>query len=96
MAPLGANDIALDVTVQGPLHGGGNANFSIAGAKLNNPLKPIDLAAGIATASDGPIFQAQLNLGFDDGRTEAGTLLGQAAADAPAGSRLKATFGKKT
>jgi hypothetical protein len=95
-APLGANDIALDVTVQGPLHGGGNANFSIAGAKLNNPLKPIDLAAGIATASDGPIFQAQLNLGFDDGRTEAGTLLGQAAADAPAGLRLKATFGKKT
>lgn len=95
-APLGAKDITLAVTVQGPLRGGGNANLSITGVKLNNPLKPIDLAIGIATASDGPSFQAQLTLGFGDGRKGIGTFLEQAAADAPATLRLKATFGAKT
>ena len=92
-APLGANDLALDVTVQGPLRGSGHANLSFSGVKLTNPLKPIDLAIGIATASDGPSFQAQLTLSFGDGRTSAGALLAQAAVDAPAGIRLKATFG---
>lgn len=90
---LGANEVTLDVVVQGALKGGGNVHFNMTGVKLTHPLKPIDLASGLATASDGAAFQAQLIMEFTEGRAGTADTLAQAAAAAPLAVRFKATFG---
>jgi hypothetical protein len=90
---LSANEVTLDVTVSGPLRGGGQANFAMLAVKLTHPLKPVELASNLANAIDAPSFQARAALMFSGSRSDLPAVLEQAANAAPAGIRVQAVFG---
>jgi len=95
--PLGADQLALDVTVSGDLKSGGTASFAVQGVKLSSPIKPLDSARTLFNAmTEGTMtYGARLTLKFKEpGRSGLKPQL-EAAAD-KAGDDVKpgATFGK--
>ncbi len=90
--PLGATSITVEVAVSGSLRGGGDARLSFRAAPLGNPLKPIDIAATLATACENPSFEVVMTLDFGAGRLTMRPLLDRARSSAPETVRVRATF----
>lgn len=63
--PLGADSIALSVSVTGRLKDGGAMSFAASDVKPNHPTKPLAVAQTIYNALDDPLqYEAVLALGF--------------------------------
>jgi hypothetical protein len=95
--PLGADQLALEVDVQGELKSGGNAAFNVQGIKLNSPIKPLKNAQTLFNAmTEGTMrYDAQLTLNFNEpGRAGLKPQLEAAAEKAGNHITLTATFGK--
>ncbi len=94
--PLGADEIALDVTTGGSLKSGGNATFNVEHAKLNSPIKPLESARMLLNAMvEGAQYGASVTLAFGNaGRPGLTNQLKVAAEKAPAGVKPTGTFGK--
>jgi hypothetical protein len=94
--PLGADQLALDVTVSGDLKSGGTASFEVRGVKLNSPVKPLENARTLFNAmQEGMIYGAQLRLTFKEpGRSGLKPQLEVAADKAGNDVMPNATFGK--
>lgn len=94
--PLGADQLALDVTVSGDLKSGGNASFAVQGVKLNSPIKPFDSTRTLFTAmQEGMSYGARLRLSFKEtGRTGLKKQLEDAADKSGDDVKPTATFGK--
>ena len=96
--PLGADQLALDVSVQGDLKSGGNAAFTVQGVKLNSPIKPLDSARTLFNAMlEGMSYGARLTLKFKEpGRAGLKPQLEAAAEKAGDDVKPGGTFGKST
>jgi hypothetical protein len=95
--PLGADQLALDVTVSGDLKSGGNASFQVIGVKLNSPIKPLDSARTLFNAmTEGTMsYGALLTLRFKEpGRSGLKPQLEAAAEKAGDDVTPGGTFGK--
>ncbi len=94
--PLGADELALDVTVSGGLKSGGTASLAVQGVKLNSPIKPLDTARTLFNAmQEGMDYGTQLRLTFKEpGRTGLKSLLETAAEKAGDDVTPNATLGK--
>lgn len=95
--PLGADEIALDVTVAGDLKSGGTADFAVSQARPNAPIKPLESAQTLFNAmSAGMNYGAQLQLRFKEpGRAGLKAALETAIERADQEIKPTATFGKK-
>jgi hypothetical protein len=95
--PLGADQLALDVTVSGDLKSGGTASFEVRGLRLNSPIKPLDSARTLFNAmTEGTMsYGARLTLRFKE-PARSGLKAQLEAAAEKAGDDVKAsgTFGK--
>ena len=91
--PFGANSITLNVSVAGDVKGGGTMGLNIEGVKHTHPIKPVDVATGIANSLTSPdSFEASLTLAFEPGLQMAGDHL-EALADRGEAFRISCRFG---
>jgi len=96
--PLGADELAIEVTVSGELKSGGTASFEVRGVKQNSPIKPLDSARTLFNAmQERMAYGVQLRLEFKDpGRSGMISQLETAADKASDDVNPSATFGKTT
>jgi hypothetical protein len=95
--PLGADQLALDVTVSGDLKSGGTASFAVQAVNLNSPIKPLDSARTLFTAmtAGALTYGARLTLKFNEpGRSGLKAQLETAANKAGDEVTPGGTFGK--
>jgi len=94
--PLGADELCLDVNVQGDLKSGGTAAFEVREVKLNCPIKPLETARALFSGMrEGMSYVASLTLRFHDpGRIGMKEQLESIADKASADLNITATFGK--
>lgn len=69
--PIGADSLALTVTVSGEFKDGGMLNFQVSDVRLNHPTKPLTVAQTLFNAlREGGTFEAELSMKFGpQGRT---------------------------
>ncbi|MFH1952406.1 MAG: DUF499 domain-containing protein [Pseudomonadota bacterium] len=95
--PLGADSIGLSLTVSGTSKDGGSINFAVSDLKLNDPIKPIQIAQTLfnALGSDST-YEADLSLVFGPtGRLCMEDPLRMLSDEAPDGITPTAIFGKQ-
>lgn len=92
--PLGAETLALSVTVGGTLKDGGTMNFAASEVRPSHPTRPLAIAQTVFNAlAPGATYEADLVLGFGPaGRTGLETQLRALAESAPEGVSPSATF----
>ena len=92
--PLGAETLALSVTVGGTLKDGGTMNFAASEVKPSHPTRPLAIAQTVFNAlAPGATYEADLVLGFGPaGRTGLESQLRALAESAPEGVSPSATF----
>jgi hypothetical protein len=95
--PLGADQLLLDVTVNGQLKSGGTASFEVSGVKPNVPIKPLESARTLFNAmSEGMGYGARLALKFKEpGRSGMKAALKELSEKAEDDIKVRATFGKQ-
>lgn len=93
--PFSADALLLEVTIDGGLKAGGHASLSVQDAKLNSPIRPLDLAKRLFNAMEpGMQYGARLTLKFNPpGRLGLGSLLTQAEEQAGHDIQVEALFG---
>jgi hypothetical protein len=97
--PLGADQLALDLTVSGDLKSGGTASFEVRGVKMGIPIKPLDSARTLFNAmTEGTMsYGVRLMLKFNEpGRSGLKPQLETAAETAGNDVAPGGTFGKST
>lgn len=96
--PLGADTLALSVTVGGTLKDGGTMNFAASEVKLAHPTRPLAIAQTVFNAlAPGAMYETDLALGFGPaGRTGLESQLRALAESAPEGVSPHATFDRPT
>jgi len=94
--PLGADALALSVTVGGVLKEGGTLNFAATDLKPNHPTKPLTIAQTLFNAlGEGAAYEADLGLNFGAaGRTGLEAQMRALAEGVPEGIAPRATFEK--
>ncbi len=94
--PLGADSIALSLSVTGQLKDGGSMNYAATGVKPNHPTKPLIVAQTIFNAlADGSQYEAVLEMGFGAaGRTGLESQLESLSESAPEDVSPLALFDK--
>jgi hypothetical protein len=94
--PLGADALALDITVGGDLRDGGNINFAVRGMRPSHPAKPLQIAQTIFNSLvEGATYDVHLALKFGAaGRAGLAPLLEQMRANAPNGVEIYARFAR--
>jgi hypothetical protein len=94
--PLGADSLALTVSVGGPLKEGGTLNFAANDLKPNHPTKPLAIAQILFNAlGEGANYEVVLGLNFGAmGRTGLEAQLKSIAEGAPEGVNPTAIFEK--
>jgi len=94
--PLGADALALDITVGGDLRDGGNINFAVRGMRPSHPAKPLQIAQTIFNSLvEGATYDVHLALKFGAaGRADLAPLLEQMRASAPDGVEIYARFAR--
>jgi hypothetical protein len=95
---VGADAIALSVTVRGTLKDSGSIQLAIDDIKPSHPLKPLTMTQTILNSvNSGSIYQATLKLLFTgDGRTGMADAIRNLQLNAPEGVSIEAQFGKPT
>ncbi|NWG32577.1 MAG: ATP-binding protein [Rhodocyclaceae bacterium] len=94
--PLGAEKIALSVTVGGNLKGGGRVNFQANDLKPTHPIGPLVMSQTLFNAmEEGADYEAELALSFGaSGRQGLESMLSGLAEQAPEGVKPQAVFGE--
>lgn len=92
--PLGAESLALTVSVGGSLKDGGKINFLASDVRVGHPIKPLEIAQKLHTsASEGTHYEARLRLRFGaSGRAGMRDALKQAQENAPDGVAVRGRF----
>lgn len=93
--PFGADELKLDVTVQGDLKSGGRVDFQAAGVKPTSPVRPLESAKTLFNAmQEGMNYEAQLALTFrEPGRSSMASQLDAMSDKADGSVSISATFG---
>jgi hypothetical protein len=93
---LGAEKIALSVTVGGNLKGGGRVNFQANDLKPTHPIGPLVMSQALFNAmEEGADYEAELALSFGaSGRQGLESMLSGLAEQAPEGVKPQAVFGE--
>ena len=94
--PLGADSVALSVTVEGDLKTGGTMSFAATDVGINHPAKPLQIAQTVFNSIKAATqYRADLELKFaNGGRRGMEAALGDLASKAPEELAVRALFEK--
>ena len=96
-SPLGALAITLSIDVVGKLKDGGDARFSVDGARHNSPIRPLQIASVLFNAMDPVMtFRVTFVMDFGAGRQGLGPALRTLELALPEGVTIMARFAPST
>jgi hypothetical protein len=95
--PLGADALAVSITLSGDAKDGGSVNFAANDLKLNHPTKPLQIGQTLFNSlAEGCAYEATVTLHFKGGRSGLHGALDNLQQSAPPEVNPIAVFDKPT